>query len=301
MTSRENSDRAARFWNRRHLDPVGEAHDNFLGHPMIQTYMSLRAFGSMVSQIDTIRLEIARRTEPGAKILSVGCGRAEKERWFAERLPDREFVAIDIADEILDEAREINQREGVENLRLEIGDFNALELERSSFDLVLGLGAIHHVEALENFWDAVGRSLVPGGVVVAQEFIGADRLQWTDAQLEHCNRAIEEIVPAEHKAHHEVVVAPDLQAMIDTDPSEAVRSSEILTTARAAGFDIDGFCSGGGALLQPILMFQIASYDPRNWQHNLVLSKLFAEEDRLMREGVLDDDFAMFVAIPPGS
>jgi hypothetical protein len=46
-------------------------------------------------------------------------------------------------------------------------------------------------------------------------------------------------------------------------------------------------------------MNQISAFDPRNWDDNLVLASLFREEDRLMREGVLGDDFAMFVARPP--
>lgn len=299
--SSDHTDQTARFWNERHKDPAGEAHDNFLSHPMIQTYISLRAFGTMVSQMDTLALEIERRTDPGDRIVSVGCGRADKERFFAARLPDREFVAVDLANEIVEIARTANREAGVTNLEVRVGNFNDLDLEPDTYALALGLGAIHHVEQLETFWDRVGACLKPGGVVVAQEFIGANRLQWTEAQLEHCARALRDIVPPRHKPHHDVVVRPSLETMLATDPSEAIRSAEILPTCRDAGWRIDGYCSGGGALLQPILMYQISTYDHRDWGHNLVLSQLFAEEDRLMREGVLTDDFAMWISIPPKS
>lgn len=299
--SSDHVEQAARFWNDRHKDPAGEAQDNYLSHPLIQTYISFRAFGTMVSQMTTLELEIARRTRPGDRILSVGCGRADKERWFAERLPDRRFLAVDIADEIVEIARRANADAGVENLDVQVGDFNDLELEDDAFELALGLGAIHHVEHLERFWDRVSRTLRPGGVLVAQEFVGPNRLQWTDAQIEHGDRVLRDIVPAEHKPHHQTIVRPSVDDMIAADPSEAIRSAEIIPTCRAAGWRIDGYCSGGGALLQPVLMYQISTFDPRNWAHNLVLAQLFAQEDRLMQEGTLSDDFAMFVAVPPRS
>ena len=50
------------------------------------------------------------------------------------------------------------------------------------------------------------------------------------------------------------------------------------------------------SLLQPVLMHQIQTFDPRNWQHNLVLGRLFAEEARLIDAGVLGHDFAMLAA-----
>ena len=295
------SKQAADFWNERHRDPEGEAHDNFLSHPLIESYMSIRAFGSIVSQMETIQLEIRRRTRPGDTILSVGCGLAGKERWFAQKLPDRQFVAIDVANEIVGLAREQNRKEGVDNLSVEVGDFNALTLDADRFAIVLGVGAIHHVEELESFWKEVQHGLVPGsGCVIAAEYVGPSRFQWTDDQLVACDHALRELVPKEHKTHHHRCTRPDVQTMMKIDPSEAVRSDEIIPTAKDAGFDVYGFCSGGGALLQPVLWYQISTFDPRNWAHSMVLAQLFAEEDRLMREGVLKDDFAMFVAEPVG-
>jgi SAM-dependent methyltransferase len=217
---------------------------------------------------------------------------------LARALPDRHFEAIDITPRVLDAARAECQRQGIENLTLRHGDFNKLELEPASFDIVAGLGSVHHVEALERFWAEVRKSLRPGGVVLAQEFVGPDRMQWRAEQVEHGNRMLREVVPPAHQVHHTEVVATPVETMLTLDPSEAVRSSELIPTCKAAGFEISGYASAGSALLQPVLLNQIHTFDPRNWSHNLVLARLFAEEDRLMREGVLGDDFAMFVATP---
>ncbi len=286
----------ASFWNDSHKDAAGGAHDNYLNHPLIQAYVSLRAFGSLTGHLDAAIQACRTNSDPGDTIVSLGCGAALKERILAANLPDRQFIGIDIADQVIRQANEEFQREGLSNLSVQHGDFNHLDLAADSVRILLGLGAIHHVENLEGMWEQARHALVPGGIVMAQEYVGPNRFQWTDAQIEACNHALDQIVPDEHKIHHRTVARPALEMMIATDPSEAVRSAEIVPTCREAGFTVDALTSAGGALLQPILMDQIHAFDPSNWSHNLVLSRLFEEEDRLMREGVLVDDFAMLVA-----
>src|SRR5690606_5892415 len=124
---------------------------------------------------------------------------------------------------------------------------------------------------------------------------GPNRLQWTDVQREEGDRVLRDIVPPEHRVHHDRVICTPIEQMLELDPSEAVRSAEILPTLRDAGFVLKGYAGGGGALLQPVLLNQVHTFDPRRWDHNLVLARLFEEEDRLMRQGRLDDDFCMFV------
>jgi SAM-dependent methyltransferase len=281
-----------------HQDAAAEEHDNYLSHPLVQGYISLRAFGSLTGHLDAAAHAIRTYTEPGDTIVSLGCGAAGKERFLATTMPDRRFVGIDLADEIIAASREEIERDGLRNLEISQGDFNNLDLPAQGTKVLLGLGAIHHVENLEDMWTQARHALVPNGVVLAQEFVGPNRFQWTEAQVESCDRALREIVPAAHKPHHDHIERIPVEHMIATDPSEAVRSAEILPTCRDAGFTIEALTSAGGALLQPVLMYQIHTFDPRNWGHNLVLSRLFEEEDRLMRAGVLVDDFAMLVARP---
>jgi len=292
------SERVVEFWTRQHgKDDLG-THDNFLVHPLVQGYICLRSLGSLISQMDALVFQLRDRTRPGARIFSPGCGRADKELHLAAMLPDREFVAMDITPGILELAREEAARRGLRNLAFFEGDFNRLALEPRSFDAVVGLGSIHHVEALESFWECLRRALRPGGVLLAQEFIGPDRMQWNEAQQREGTRVLAELVPAAHKVHHDVVRPVDLPTLLACDPSEAVRSSEILSTLRAGGFEIVGYAGAGCSLLQPVLMHQIQTFEPGNWDHNLCLVQLFREEDRLLKAGVLGDDFAMFAAAP---
>lgn len=285
----------ARRWDFLHGSNCGA--DTFLDHPWIQTYVSVRGFGRLLGHMDAAFLEIARRTRPGARILSVGCGTAVKERTLARLLPDRELVAIDVATETLARAREQAAHEGLANLRLEFGDFNDLHLEAESFDAVLGLGAIHHVERLEAFWASCRTALRPGGFVLAQEYVGPSRFQWSAAQIEHGDRVLRTMVPESHRPHHDRIVPIDVHELIALDPSEAVRSAELIATCRDAGLRIEDLRGAGCGLLQPVLMDQLHTFDPKDPDHVHTLFVLFAEEDRLMRLGELGDSYAHFVAV----
>lgn len=271
---------------------------NYLSHPLVATYTSLRALGSVVSHMDVVIAEIRTKTPPGARILSPGCGAGRKELAIARALPDRHVIAGDVAKEALAMGREAAAKEGLRNIEFVFQNFNDLHLDARSLDAVTGLGAFHHIENLEGFWAECRRALRPGGVIMGQEYIGPDRFQWTDTQVAEGNRVLREIVPEVHKVHHREILRTPIAQMLALDPSEAVRSTAMLPTLAAAGFELAGYASGGGALLQPVLMDQVHTFDPTNWAHNLVLAKLFAEEDRLMKQGVLGDDFCMFVTKP---
>jgi SAM-dependent methyltransferase len=284
------------FWTRRHGDPEAERHDNFLSHPLVAAYVSIRAFGAVTAHIDAFGVAVRERTRPGSRVLSVGCGPAGKERVLARMMPDRRFEGMDVAGEVVEEARAEIAKEGLENLELWRGDFNSLDLEAGRYDAILGMGAFHHVEALERFWEECRKGLAPGGWILAQEYVGPPRFQWTEAQQELGTRALEAVVPDRLKPHHRGVTRLPVEAITDGDPSEAVRSDEILPTLRAAGFEVTAVVGAGGSLLQPVLMHQIGAYEPKSWEDNHVLASLFLLEDRAIRSGALGDDFAMFVA-----
>jgi len=287
---------AAAFWDARHA--LHSDAENYLNHPLVAAYTSLRAVGSVTPHLDVVIAELRAKTPPGGLVFSPACGTGAKELALARALPDRRFLACDIAHSALAQAREAAARDGLTNIEFVAMDANDPDLRPASLVAVVGMGAFHHIERLETFWAACRRALLPGGVVMGQEYIGPNRLQWTDAQIEEGNRVLRDIVPPEHRVHHDRIVRTPVEVMLRLDPSEAVRSRDILPTLRDAGFTLAGYASGGGALLQPVLMSQIHTYDPQRWDHNLVLARLFAEEDRLMREGRLGDDFCMFVTAP---
>ena len=123
------------------------------------------------------------------------------------------------------------------------------------------------------------------------------RARWPAPQAESASAALARL-PARHRLHH-ASVDPGLGArLLAQDPRFAERPADTIPTCEGAGFVIESSAGGGCGLLLPTLAGQVSSYDPRSWEHNLVLAGLFRDEAALMAAGRLRDEMMMFVARP---
>jgi hypothetical protein len=88
---------------------------------------------------------------------------------------------------------------------------------------------------------------------------------------------------------------PDLAGMLANDPSEAVRSADIVSVLERS-FDVVERRDYGGTLLHPLLADIAHNFQPfERTEDELVLRALFAEEQRLIREGILQSNFTFMV------
>jgi hypothetical protein len=83
--------------------------------------------------------------------------------------------------------------------------------------------------------------------------------------------------------------------MNESDPSEAIRSAEIVPLL-SRHFDVVEKNGWGGSLLHLLLEGIAGNFDERNPGSLAYLQGLFDLEDRLIAEGVLEDDFATIIA-----
>ena len=111
----------------------------------------------------------------GTKLLDYGCGDKAYCAFHAAAC-GHSVTAIDISPVAIDRAREEAERLGLaERIDFRVMNAEELELEPDSFDVVGGLGVLHHLEldaALEN----VTRVLKPGGSTFFVEPLGHNRL-----------------------------------------------------------------------------------------------------------------------------
>ncbi|HJU20970.1 MAG TPA: class I SAM-dependent methyltransferase [Casimicrobiaceae bacterium] len=109
-----------------------------------------------------------------ARILELGCGRAEAIRAIASRHPDARITAMEV-DRIQHEIN-LAQRD-VPNIQFVEGGAQAIPVLDASFDIVLMLKSLHHVpgELLDRAIAEIRRVLVPGGLAYISEpvFAGA--------------------------------------------------------------------------------------------------------------------------------
>lgn len=199
------------------------------------------------------------------------------------------------------EATRYAEAKGLKHLRYRVADLNTIQLPECSYDVVFGVSAIHHVARLEHLFRQVLLSLKPRGYFMLDEFVGPSQFQWPDEQVAIINEQLEKL-PVEFKcaiSNPSIVKGcvgkPTLDEMNTYDPSEAIRSGEIMGLLPWY-FDVIEVRGYGGTLLH-LLLDEIAGHflpeDPRAMEH---LSSFFELEDQMISSGRFHHDFATIIA-----
>src|SRR5262249_34161904 len=131
--------------------------------------------------------------------------------------------------------------------------------------------------------------------------IGPSRFQWTEAQLRSINDQLR-LLPkqlrrriSDRKKIKEQVVRETVGEVIASDPSEAVRSSEIVPLV-ARYFRLVEVKGYGGAVLHQLLYDVAGNFCDQNPGSLDHLKRLFALEDELTAAGTVSNDFAVIIA-----
>jgi len=239
--------------------------------------------------------------QPVEVALSLGCGYGIVEReGIALGIAER-FDGYDIAPEAVEVAREEAERAGVAaRIRYETADLNEIELEPGRYGAVFGAQTIHHIEALEHLFDQVHRSLAPDGLFVVNEYVGPARFQFPDEWLALMNELLAAL-PESHRRNlrdgsiKSEVVRPSADAVVDVDPSESIRSDEILGLLEER-FEVVYRADFGGTLLQFVLSDIAGNFDPEEPRDVALIDLVCLHEATLIEEGVLPSDFVYLVA-----
>ncbi|RPJ84968.1 MAG: class I SAM-dependent methyltransferase [Acidobacteria bacterium] len=106
------------------------------------------------------------------RVLDIGCGEASFLLRLARRMQATEFVGIDHSRRAVDDAVERVRREGLSNVRLEVGFFDPSFAE-ATYDAVMTRYTLQHSSQPQAFVDAAFARLRPGGGFVALESLDA--------------------------------------------------------------------------------------------------------------------------------
>ena len=275
----------------------------WMAHPMVRARLNRLASGSPEIDVYSHFADLLRQrgvTIPIERAVSLGCGFGGLERDLASRGIIREIDAYDIAPGAIAEARRLAQEAGFGDLRYHVADLETQPVATSAVDVVFAHQAVHHVERLDELFASVATMLKPGGLFHLHEFVGPTRFQWTDAQMAGVNRFLESL-PARLRRlpnglARSLQVRPTIASMIAADPSEAIRSSDIIPVLRRH-FDIVENVALGGAFLHLGLSEIAQNFDPDLAEDRAAMEAFFAAEDTAMRDGVVGSDFRVVTAV----
>lgn len=125
--------------------------------------------------INEVKLMLATLPLDGARVLELGCGRAEKTRTLAETGRVQHILALEV-DEI-QHAKNL-QITDLPNVHFAQGGAQAIPASDKSFDIVIMLKSLHHVpvEDMDAALGEIARVLTPGGLAWISEPVYAGEL-----------------------------------------------------------------------------------------------------------------------------
>lgn len=160
MTKPVGSDDARR--QQAHYDKVARAYEANLNYPHTRAYFTY---------LDNALL-MAMGERPLGRLVEVCCGLGEAVKLFAGRY--ELAIGLDVSMEMLRRAVDGNNDKAAYFVQ---GDAVQLPLQDASFDTVVMLGGIHHVNDRGKLFAEVARILKPGGRFIFREPV-SDFLLW---------------------------------------------------------------------------------------------------------------------------
>lgn len=242
--------------------------------------------------------------EPAPLGLSVGCGHGELDRLILKQGLAQRMDGFDISPRAVELAQEQAKREGLaDRLRYFVADANFLEDTKFDhpYNLILASMSLHHFAHLERCLDNCHARLKPGGYFIANEFVGPNRFQWTDAQLDIVNRLLA-CFPSELKRNlrtpenlKHTISRPSLEYMRSHLPFEAICSERIIPALRER-FEIVEQKNYGGTILHPLFEGIMGNFNEEaNREHTVIIRLAIECEKLLLNYGMLQHDHALLI------
>lgn len=210
--------------------------------------------------------------------LSLGCGDGALERDVRRKEICRTVVGIDLSEEALDRAKLLAREEELGGIEYRPADFNQLDFRGERFDILFFHQALHHVANLESCLDACQEALTDQGLVYCDEYVGPSRAEWSRGLMAEAE-AVYQSLPRSIRRQRRLGLPVDWR-----DPSEAIRSSEILAMI-SERFEIVEKRDYGGNLLALIYPhLDLSRVDEA--QREDVLTQLIHSEQQLLSTGL---------------
>ncbi|MEO8189536.1 MAG: class I SAM-dependent methyltransferase [Acidobacteriota bacterium] len=237
----------------------------------------------------------------GLSALVLGGGEGWLERVLARDPRIVKVMGVDIAPEAIEEAERLARKEGLSGTILHaVLDLDRDPVPGGPYDLVLAHDAIHHVRDLEGLFDRIGQVLAPDGTLLFCEYVGPRRFDFDASRQALLDDALRSLPERYRRLSGGKGLATrghrtDPVELAIRDPSEAVRSDEILPVLRAS-MDVREEIPYGGGLLAPLLFELILNFEEGNDADDEILRRLCERERSLMASGDLPSDYVVVAA-----
>lgn len=240
-------------------------------------------------------------------IASLGCGSGHLERTLINNFnyAYEEIHGFDINPHLIEFANQESKRLGLDHVNYFLMDLDKPQLNPSYYDLIIFFHSLHHVENLEKSLKEVKKALKNNGLLLIVDFIGPSRFQWSDKQIEIAQELLD-IIPFKYKrvlsvtetasSHKTKITRPSPDEVAQGDPSEAVRSSDIMPIV-ANEFRIIEKKFMGGTLLSLLFHDIAGNFNETDDSDKSIILLMQKIEELALRESILESNYIFLVAI----
>ncbi|MFN3480089.1 MAG: glycosyltransferase [Thermodesulfovibrionales bacterium] len=287
-----------KFWDGYHLTMKSEQRIHWWDSPIIMEHCQRLVTGNPKTDIYKFLKDnfIHKTLEQG---LSICSGSGEFERGLIDRGICKRIDAYEISDERASEGRRIAKEKNYP-ITFHIEDVNKAFFKKNHYDIFFSWSALHHIENLEGVCENVSEALKDRGLLVIQEFVGPSQFQWTDKQLEIANKILN-LLPERLRTHQidgtliTEKKRPSIDEMNKIDPSEAIRSEEIIPVIERY-FDVKMIRYFGGSIFNLLFNGIIGNFDHDNENDIALIKLILLLEETLIEEHILNSDYAVIIA-----
>jgi 2-polyprenyl-3-methyl-5-hydroxy-6-metoxy-1,4-benzoquinol methylase len=231
--------------------------------------------------------------------LSLGCGTGILERELQQRGIFRKLDGYDVTDEAINQAKKLAKEKNLK-INYQVANLNRIKLEKNTYDIIFANSILHHLKNLEYVIDQIDTALARNGLLIVNEYIGPSQFQYTVKQITLINELLN-ILAENYKKRvtdpnslKPFFIPPSKEFMDASDPSEAIRSSEIINLLQKK-FEVVERKDFGGTILHMLLQDIAGNFDPNDSRDITVLKLLIYFEDYLIKAKILTSDFSFLV------
>jgi ubiquinone/menaquinone biosynthesis C-methylase UbiE len=284
-----NTKRTTRAWDTTN----GNIQTNWWSVPAVQRRWNRLITGDETTYYSEYLIKKYLSDKSNLRLLSPGCGTGDKELKFARFSNFSRIEAFDLSPRRINLAIQTAQRLGVTKIHYRVSDIESFDFGRDNYNVILFDSYLHHIKKLDEILNKIYNSLTDDGIFVINEYVGPNRFQWTEAQLKTANEALLKIPPTFRrrwgmKKIKSKIFRPGILRMILSDPSEAVKSENILSKVREL-FKVLEEKPYGGNILHLTLKDISHNFNNDNGNSIQLLNELFEIEDKFLQNNCNSD------------
>lgn len=273
---------------------------NFWDIPQVKQRINLKCTGNPHLGYEDYFVAKYLAGRQNLRLLSVGCGTGTRERRFAKHPVFERIEGIDIAPQNIMVASEYALNQGFSNIYYSSADFVKCKYPQNSFDVILFNSSLHHFNHISALLEQIVLPLIrENGFLVIYEYVGPNRLQWTNNQLIKVNELLSKL-PDKYRRRFasqslkKRVYRPGLLRMLAVDPSEAADSESIIPSLHKH-FRVLEEKKLGWDILQPLMKDIAHNFLEDDEETNSILQFIFSYEDKYIEEtGRSDGVFGVY-------